>query len=134
MNFKIFTVGDQIEMYYTEAINEYSKRLTRYCKIHHCHVKNHVQLSKKIPANDYIILVTTKGINISSEKLANRINTLGVNRVSNISIIIGLNDEISCNEKLAISSMEMDLGLKSTVVFEQLYRAYRILNNEAYHK
>ncbi len=134
MNYKIYTIGDKVEKYYLNAINEYIKRLGRYCKISHIHFKNYNVLSTKYSKNEYVILINNKGNNISSEDLSQKINYLAINSISNISFVIGYNIDIKCDEIISISSMEMDLGLKATVIAEQLYRAYRIINNESYHK
>ncbi|MCM3624841.1 23S rRNA (pseudouridine(1915)-N(3))-methyltransferase RlmH [Brevibacillus borstelensis] len=133
MNIKIFIVGDKIEKFYLEGIKEYEKRLSRYCKIKLHHFKNEESLSKKLSDKHYKVFISTKGKIISSEELADKINHLGVTGKSDVSLIIGA-DSLPHDEVLSISSMEMDLGLKTTIIFEQIYRAYRILNNEPYHK
>ena len=132
MNFKIYYTGDKIEKFFIEAIKEYEKRLSRYCKIELLQFKNVNQLLKKLPEKTYKILISVNGTCISSEQLADKINTLGLSGISDASIIVGA--DIPHNETLAISSMDMDLGLQTTVLFEQIYRAYRILNNQPYHK
>lgn len=129
MNFKIYLVGDKIDKFYTEAIKEYEKRLSRYCKIQLVHVKNEKQLLKNISDKFYKILISSKGQQISSEELADKINLLGISGKSDIAIIIGV-ENIFCDEMLSISPMEMELGLKATITFEQIYRSYRIINNE----
>jgi 23S rRNA (pseudouridine1915-N3)-methyltransferase len=133
MNFKIYLVHNKIDKFYNEAIKEYEKRLGRYCKIELFQVKNEEHLLKKLSDKSYKIVISNKGQHISSESLADKINTLGISGNSDIAVIIGA-DNFPHDEILAISSMEMDLGLMTTIAFEQLYRAYRILNNEPYHK
>lgn len=136
MNFKIYIIGNKIERFYIEAINEYKKRLSRYCKIELAYIKNEKQLHKKLSDKLYKIFVSTKERQISSVELANKINDLGISGKSDIAIIIGAENILSVvrDEVLAISEMEMDLGLNATIVFEQIYRSYRILNNQPYHK
>lgn len=134
MNYKIYTVGNKIEKYYSDAISEYTKRLSRYCKASYVHLKNINNLQSKLSKNEYIIEINTTGNNISSEMLSEKINYMAVKSISNITFVIGENITIHSNETLSLSSMEMALGLKATIVTEQLYRAYRILNNESYHK
>lgn len=133
MNFKIYIVGDKIHKFYREAVKEYEKRLSRYCKISLISVKNENQLDKKTFDKAYNIRIDNKGCAISSEELANKIKNFAIDGISDISITIGA-EFTEYNELLAISPMEMDLGLKSTIIFEQIYRAYRIINNQAYHK
>ncbi len=133
MNFKIYIIGDKIDKFYSEAIKEYDKRLSRYCKAQLLHVKNEEQLLKKLSDKSYKIAILTTGEQVSSEELASKINDFGISGNSYISIIIGA-ENVAYDETLAISPMEMDLGLTATIIFEQLYRAYRILNNQPYHK
>lgn len=133
MNFKIYLVYNKISNFYIEAIKEYEKRLGRYCKIELFQVKNEEQLLKKLSEKSYKIVISNKGPHISSEALADKINTLGISGNSDIALIIGA-DNFPCDEVLAVSAMEMDFGLITTIAFEQLYRTYRILNNQPYHK
>jgi 23S rRNA (pseudouridine1915-N3)-methyltransferase len=133
MNFKIYTVSNKIDKFYIEAIKEYKKRLSRYCKIELIQVKNEEQILKKISDKYYKISIGVTGQNISSEELADKINTFCISGNSDIALIIGA-EKITYDEAISISSMKMDLGLMTTVIFEQLYRAYRILNNQPYHK
>ena len=133
MNFKIYIIGMKIEKFYLEAIKEYEKRLSRYCKIQLIQLKNNEQLLKKLSDKTFKIILSSTGKNISSEDLAVKINSYATSSNSDISIIIS-DEAIQCDETLALSSMDMDAGLKATIMFEQLYRAYRIINNEPYHK
>jgi 23S rRNA (pseudouridine1915-N3)-methyltransferase len=133
MNFKIYSISNKIYKFYMEAIKEYEKRLSRYCKIELIQVKNEEQLLKKLSDKSYKIVISTTAQQISSEELADKINALGISGNSDIALIIGT-DSFPYDEAISISSMEMDFGLITTIIFEQLYRAYRILNNEPYHK
>jgi len=81
----------------------------------------------------YKIGILPSGKSLSSEELAEKIKELELSAKTDILIVIG-NEEIPLNESISISPMEMSLGLASTILFEQLYRAYKILNNEPYHK
>ncbi|MGR6904598.1 23S rRNA (pseudouridine(1915)-N(3))-methyltransferase RlmH [Lysinibacillus sp. BSL11] len=133
MNIKIYIVGDKIEKTYLEGIKEYEKRLSRYCKVKLQHFKNEEQLLKKISDKTYKILVSVMGTTVTSEELAEKINQLGITGKSDVTIIIGA-DNLPHDDLLAISPMEMDLGIKTLIMFEQIYRSFRILNNEPYHK
>lgn len=133
MKFKVIVIGDKIEKFYLEAIKEYAKRLERYCKIQLKHLKNESALDKEISDRSQCILITTKGDAISSEELAYKINEWGVSGLSDISVVINA-ENVNSHEQLTLSPMEMDAGLKTTIVFEQIYRSYRIINNHPYHK
>lgn len=133
MNIKIYIVGDKIEKLFLEGIKEYEKRLSRYCKVKLQHFKSEEQLLKKISDKTYKIVVSVMGKTVTSEELAEKINQLGITGKSDVTIIIGT-DNLPHDELLAISPMEMDLGIKTLIMFEQIYRSYRILNNEPYHK
>ncbi|AYV72900.1 23S rRNA (pseudouridine(1915)-N(3))-methyltransferase RlmH [Bacillus sp. PK3-056] len=133
MNIKIYIVGDKIEKTFLEGIKEYEKRLSRYCKVKLQHFKNEEQLLKKISDKTYKVLISVMGTTVTSEELAEKINQLGITGKSDVTIIIGANN-LPHDELLAISPMEMDLGIKTLIMFEQIYRSYRILNNEPYHK
>ncbi|MFZ5353967.1 MAG: 23S rRNA (pseudouridine(1915)-N(3))-methyltransferase RlmH [Bacillota bacterium] len=133
MNYKIYIIGDKIDKFCSEAIKEYEKRLSLYCKIQLIQVKTVELLQKILSDKTHKILISTSGELISSEALSIKINSLAVSGKSDVSVIIGA-ENIPHDEKMAISPMEIDLGLLATIVFEQIYRGYRILNNQAYHK
>jgi len=144
MNIDIYTIGGPMEKFYVDSISEYEKRLSRYCKTHLFKDKTLEKALKRMPTNAYIIAVSTKGVSISSENLAKKISQLGLQGTSNVVFIIGLNYEVvsetniellnRVNETISLTSMEMSLGLQTTILYEQIYRAYRIINNHPYHK
>ncbi|WP_341875837.1 23S rRNA (pseudouridine(1915)-N(3))-methyltransferase RlmH [Defluviitalea saccharophila] len=133
MNYKIYVVGTKLQKFYDNAIKEYNKRLSRYCKCSLLFVKNKEELLKKLSPKSYKICISSCGIQLSSEELAHKINHFGVSGKSDIAIIIGTN-ELPYDECLSIGPMDMDLGLMATILFEQIYRSYRIINNQPYHK
>lgn len=133
MTFKIYITGEKLKPHFIASIKEYEKRLSRYCKIDLLFFKKPSQLLSKIPPNSHIILISSSGVTISSEELSSKIDMLGLTGMSTICIIIG-EESIKYHETIALSSMEMELGLTTTILYEQIYRAYRILNNQAYHK
>lgn len=116
-----------------EIIQEYQKRLSRYCRIQLIRIKDQEQLSRKLAGREYKIVVSHRGQLISSEELADKINFWAMSNKSPIAIIIGA-ENVTGDETLAISPMEMEPGLIAAIVSEQIYRAYRIINNEPYHK
>lgn len=133
MNYKFFIIAKKIESFYQEAIEEYFKRLQRFCSVSLSICKN----SKKLPVKDleksYKILITAQGKTISSEKFALKIKDLEMKSITDITFLIGEGIEIF-DEILTISQMKMSKGLTATLLAEQLYRAYKILRNEPYHK
>lgn len=133
MKISVYAVGDKMEKFYLEAIKEYEKRLGRYCIIKLSHLKKESDLQKKLKPGTFVIAITTSGKSISSEELAVKLDHNASSGVSDISIVVGVKPP-ECNETLTLSQMEMDFGLQTTVLFEQIYRAYRIINNHPYHK
>lgn len=135
MNHKIYITGDKLEQFYKSAISEYDKRLSKYCKIQLQYFKKPDQLLSKIQDNDYKILIITNDQTQSSEELASKIDTLGISGVSSICYVISDRPlDFKSDEQLALSSFDMSLGLKTTILYEQIYRSYRIIHNQAYHK
>ncbi|WP_096549991.1 23S rRNA (pseudouridine(1915)-N(3))-methyltransferase RlmH [Ureibacillus thermosphaericus] len=133
MNIKIFIVANKLEKFILEGLKEYEKRLSRYCKIQFQLFKNEDQLYKRIPNKSYVIKLTTDGNILSSEELSEKINTLGISGKSDIIMLINIS-QIPVDETITISPMNMDVGIQTLLLFEQIYRAYRIIHNEPYHK
>lgn len=133
MKFDIYVVQTKLEKFYLDAIKEYEKRLTRYGKTRLHLLKNSEQLSAKLASSSYTVLLTPTEQTISSELFADKINNWGVSGTSQVAFIIGT-DSPQLDERLTLSQMEMEPGLQATILFEQLYRAYRIIHNHPYHK
>lgn len=133
MNIKIFIVANKLEKFILEGLKEYEKRLSRYCKIQFQLFKNEDQLYKRIPNKSYVIKLTTDGNILSSEELSEKINTLGISGKSDIIMLINIS-QIPVDETITLSPMNMDVGIQTLLLFEQIYRAYRIIHNEPYHK
>ncbi|MDD7402347.1 MAG: 23S rRNA (pseudouridine(1915)-N(3))-methyltransferase RlmH [Butyribacter sp.] len=159
MKITILTVGKIKEKYFTDAIKEYSKRLSRYCKLEMIEVADEKtlegasqreeeiirtregeRLKKYIKEDSYVIALAIEGKQYSSEDFSEKIRHLGVQGKSHITFIIGgsigLSDEILKNAKelLSFSKMTFPHQLMRVVLLEQIYRAYRIMNGEPYHK
>lgn len=148
---KIITVGKIKEKYLTDAINEYLKRLSKYAKINLIEVPDEnfditktLETEKKsilkyVSEKDYIITMEIEGKELSSIEFAKKIDEIQINN-SNICFIIGgsygLSDEIKkmSNFKLSFSKMTFPHQLFRLILLEQIYRAYKINNNESYHK
>lgn len=149
---KIITVGTLKEKYLQEAIKEYSKRLQKYTNLEIIEVKDEgvvepqkaieiesSRIEKYLNNKDYIITLEIEGKEYSSPEFAEKIrNTLIEN--SNITFIIGgsygLSDSIKerSNMHLSFSKMTFPHQLFRVILLEQIYRAYKINNNESYHK
>ena len=149
---KIITVGSIKEKYLKDAIDEYTKRLKKYTSIELIEVKDEglVEESKAISleadkikkylnTKDYIITMEIEGKLLTSPEFAEKINQIQIES-SNIVFIIGgsygLSDEIKNMAKfhLSFSKLTFPHQLFRVLLLEQIYRCYKILNNESYHK
>ena len=149
---KVICVGKIKEKYLLDALNEYKKRLTKYTKLEIIEVndidnqnidisllKEKEQIQKYINDKDYVITLEIEGNMLSSEDLANKIDTI-FNNTSNITFIIGgshgLHEDIKkrSNYKLSFSKMTFPHQLIRVILLELIYRAFKINNNESYHK
>ena len=149
---KIICVGKIKEKYLVDAINEYMKRLSKYAKINIIEVndfdnpnkdivlmKEKELIKKYIDERDYVITLEIDGNMLSSEELANKIDNILISN-SNITFIIGgsygLHEDIKkrSNYKLSFSKLTFPHQLFRVNLLEQLYRTYKINNNESYHK
>ena len=159
MRINIVCVGKIKEKYLKLGIDEFKKRLSKYCKLEIIELedekapenlsdkemlmikeKEGKKLLSKIKDNSYVIALAIDGKNLSSEELAETINKLGVRGISNITFVIGgslgLSDEVlsRADYKLSFSKMTFPHQLMRLILLEQVYRAYRINNGEPYHK
>ena len=142
---KIICVGKIKETFYRDAIDEYMKRMSKYHKVEiievmDSNIKQEKDLIlKKINSKDYIITLEIEGREISSIEFANMIDKTLI-KTSNITFIIGgsdgLDDEIKSlsNYKLSFSKMTFPHQLFRVILLEQIYRAFKIIHNESYHK
>ena len=149
---KIITVGSIKEKYLKDAIDEYMKRIKKYTSIELIEVKDEglveeqkaiyleaEKIKKHISNKDYIITMEIDGKELSSTEFAEKLNKIQIEN-SNIVFIIGgsygLSDEIKQQSKLHLSFSKMTFPhqLFRVLLLEQIYRAFKILNNESYHK
>lgn len=149
---KIICVGKIKEKYLRDAIDEYTKRISKYTKLNLIEVKDYdyddinkvlisekEQIEKYIDSKDYLITLEIEGKQISSEQLATKLDeTLTVN--SNITFVIGGSYGIDksikdkANYHLSFSTLTFPHQLFRVLLLEQIYRSYKINNNESYHK
>lgn len=159
MEIRILSVGKIKEKYLTAGIAEYAKRLSRYCKLTFCQVTDEKtpdkasdalntqikeiegeRLLKHIREQDYVIALAIDGQMLDSVELSRKIDSLGISGNSSIAFVIGgslgLSDQVlkRADYKLSFSRMTFPHQLMQMILLEQIYRAYRIINNEPYHK
>ena len=159
MKITIVTVGKIKEKYLKDAIAEYGKRLSRYCKLEIVETadektpdgaselmeqqirrKEGERIEKYLREDAYVIALAIDGKMLSSEEFSEKIGSLGVSGVSHIIFIIGgsigLDEQIlrRADYRLSFSKMTFPHQLMWVILLEQIYRAYRILNHEPYHK
>ena len=159
MKITILTVGKIKEKYLRDAIAEYTKRLSKYCKPEIIEVadektpdnasetveenirtKEGERLLKYVRDDAYVITLEINGKQLSSEELAEKIEKLGVQGTSHIMFIIGgsigLGKEVLARSDYALSFSKMTVPhqLMRVILLEQVYRSYRIINGEPYHK
>ena len=159
MKISVIAVGKIKEKYLKDAVTEYSKRLSRYCKLEiieaadentpdHASVavedtiraKEGERLLKHIRDDMYVITLEIGGKMLTSEEFAEKIETLRVQGKSSIAFVIGgsigLGEEVLKRSDFALSFSKMTFPhqLMRVVLLEQVYRGYRIVNGEPYHK
>lgn len=159
MNITIVSVGKIKEKYLADAIKEYSKRLSRYCKLEiielpdeqtpdkagealEAQIKQREgqRILKNIKEDSYVIALAIEGKKLTSEAFAEKLETLGIQGKSHITFLIGgslgLAPEVlqRADYLLSFSDMTFPHQLMRVILLEQIYRCYRIINHEPYHK
>lgn len=159
MKITLITVGKIKEKYFTDAIAEYAKRLSRYCKLEIIEVadektpdnaseglenqikeKEGERIFSKVPDNAYVVALAIDGKQLSSEELADKMEKWNVNGVSHLVFIIGgslgLTQKVlnRADYSLSFSKMTFPHQLMRVILLEQIYRSFRIRNHEPYHK
>lgn len=159
MNISVICVGKLKERYWTDAVGEYSKRLKSYCNLEIVELKESrlpdkagpaeeqavkeaegEEILKKIRSGVYVVTLEVKGRMLSSEKLAEKVEKLAIDGVSNLVFVIGgslgLSEAVSrrADFKLSFSEMTFPHQMMRVILLEQLYRSFKIIRNETYHK
>ena len=159
MKITLITVGKIKETYLKDGIAEYSKRLSRYCKLEIIEVadektpdqasetmeeqirdKEGERILKYLKDDMYVITLEIDGKQLSSEELADKMAALGLQGKSHIAFVIGgsigLGREVLKRSDYALSFSKMTFPhqLMRVILLEQVYRGYRIINGEPYHK
>lgn len=159
MNISIISVGKIKEKYLRDGIDEYKKRLSRYCSIEIIEVSDEkapenlsdkeeeqikinegLSILRNIKEGTFIIALDIKGKSLSSEELSDFISNLALTGKSSIAFIIGgslgLSKEVldKSHYKLSFSKMTLPHQLMRMILLEQVYRGFRIMKGEPYHK
>ncbi|MEE0956266.1 MAG: 23S rRNA (pseudouridine(1915)-N(3))-methyltransferase RlmH [Eubacterium sp.] len=159
MKITIVCAGKLKKGYFKEGIEDYKKRLSRFCTAEIREVddektpqnaseaeeneirrKEGMRLLAAIPKDSYVVTLEIKGRMLSSEQMADRIRTLTLSGVSSISFVIGgslgLAPEViqRADAHLSFSSMTFPHQLMRLILMEQIYRSFKIIRNEPYHK
>lgn len=159
MKITIITVGKLKEKYLKDAIAEYSKRLSKYCKLEIVEVadektpenasevvedairsKEAERILKYVKEDAFVITLEIAGKQLTSEEFADKIEQLGVKGISHIIFVIGgsigLGKEVLEKSDFALSFSKMTFPhqLMRVILLEQVYRSYRIISGQPYHK
>ena len=159
MNITFVTVGKIKEKYFRDAVAEYQKRLSKYCKLEIVEVadertpdraseteeaqikqKEAARILKAVRDNAYCIALAIDGKKRDSVNLAAHIEQLGLSGKSHLVFVIGgslgLHESVTqrADETLSFSDMTFPHQLMRVILMEQIYRCFRILNGEPYHK
>lgn len=159
MKISVIAVGKIKEKFYRDAAEEYGKRLGRYCKLEIIQVedertpdkpgtsldeavkrKEAERILKYISENAYVVIMDIRGSMFDSESFARQIAKLATQGISHIQFVIGgslgLHEEVCKKADLTVSFSKMTFPhqLMRVILLEQIYRAYRIINGEPYHK
>lgn len=159
MKMTIIAVGKIKERFYTEALSEYSKRLSKYVKLEVLEVadektpdqasereeaqildKEGQRILSKIPQNAYVVALAIEGKMLTSEGLSEKLAELGLRGDSHVAFVIGGSLGLApsvmerADFKLSFSKMTFPHQLMRVILLEQIYRAMRIMRNEPYHK
>ena len=150
MKIKVVCVGAIKESFFKDAVNEYIKRLQKYCKLEIVELKQSkydTEFAKQDEYEDinshlegYVITLAIEGQELSSKDLATKINDIAVKGYSTITFVIGgsfgVDDRIKNKSQMLLSFSKLTFPhqLFRIILLEQIYRAYNIQNNTPYHK
>lgn len=159
MNIAIICIGKLKERYWTDAVQEYSKRLNKYCTLSINELKEEKSpdnpseaeenaireaegksILKHIKKETYVIALEIQGRELTSEGLAEKLDALALTGKSDVAFIIGgsigLSDEVlsRADFRLSFSKMTFPHQMMRVILLEQIYRSFKINRNETYHK
>ena len=143
---KIICIGKLKEKYLIDLIEDYQKRINKYHKLKIIELNDENNITKEknnilkhLKNTDYIISLDIKGIKLDSPSFAKKLDNLFINNANIVFIIgssLGLDEVILQKSNLLISFSDLTFphGLFRGILLEQIYRSFKILNNETYHK
>lgn len=143
---KIICVGKLKEKYLIDLVEDYKTRLSKYHKIEiielkDSNIKDEASLiEKNLKKEEYIISMDIKGKKYNSIEFKEKIESIFNNSINNITFIIGGSDGIDenikkiSNELISFSDLTFPHGFFRGILLEQIYRSFKIMNNESYHK
>lgn len=159
MKITVIAVGRIKEKFFADAIREYQKRLGKYCRLEileaadektpdgasaameeQIREREGERVKKLLKGNAYVIALAIDGKKYSSEKFAEKLNTLGIGGESHLCFLIGgslgmSESLLACaDEKISFSDMTFPHQLMRVILLEQIYRGFRIIRGEPYHK
>lgn len=159
MNITVIAVGKLKEKFFSEAVNEYMKRLSRFAKMKIVELadkkiadnaseaeerlvieKEGNDILSKISSSQYVVALCVEGKKLDSPEFAKKISALALEGKSDIVFVIGgslgLSDAVKerANLRLSFSDMTFPHQLMRVILLEQVYRCFKIISNETYHK
>lgn len=159
MNINIICIGKLKEKYWQDAVKEYSKRLGSYCSLQITELKESPlranaspadelavkeaegkEILKRIRDGEYVITLEIRGKSLTSEHLAEHLEHLAIDGRSTVDFVIGgslgLSAEVSrrADLKLSFSAMTFPHQMMRVILLEQVYRSFKIIRHETYHK
>ncbi|MGI6212179.1 MAG: 23S rRNA (pseudouridine(1915)-N(3))-methyltransferase RlmH [Anaerovoracaceae bacterium] len=159
MNISVVCIGKLKEKYWRDAVQEYSRRLSRYCRLSIIELpesrlranageaeearvirEEGEEILGKIRPGQYVITLEIRGRKMTSEKLAETISDLALTGEADVVFVIGgslgLSQDVSrrADLKLSFSDMTFPHQMMRVILLEQIYRSFKIIRNEPYHK
>ena len=159
MNIRIIAIGKLKEKYWQDAVQEYAKRLSAYCRLEIVELtesplranpsaaeeeavkrEEGQEILRRIRDGDYVISLEIQGQSFTSEHLAEHMEHLAIDGRSTVDFIIGgslgLSPEVSrrADLKLSFSAMTFPHQMMRVILLEQIYRSFKIIRHEKYHK
>lgn len=136
----ILCVGNLKEAYFRQAAAEYEKRLSAFCRLKTVELHTEPQILPLLPPRAYKIALCVEGKELSSEELAQRVESVAVDGFGELYFVIGGSDGLpesvkaACDFRLSFSKMTFPHRLMRVILLEQLYRAFSINHGGKYHK
>jgi len=159
MNIRIIAIGKLKKKYWQDAVKEYAKRLSAYCRLEITELKESPlranpsaaeeeavrqekgrEILRRIRREEYVITLEITGKTMSSTRLAGKIEDLGLEGKADVAFVIGgslgLSEEVSrrADLKLSFSAMTFPHQMMRVILLEQIYRSFKIIRGETYHK